>query len=217
MEAAALSAGITSAMLLGLSFGAGPCMLSCAPTLGTVLATKSGLTARKSMGMTARFNGGRMAAYTLMAALSGAAGASLEQLFGEEPVNLLMAAAIFLSAWMLWQDGNKSCDEKHRFRPSINLGLFGIGFAMGLRPCAPMATVLGAAALTGSFWQGGLLGLAFGLGSVILPQLIFGLGFSLAGSQIRSQMATCAPHLGKAGAVVLMMTGIGVAGGWVSL
>lgn len=209
-----LSAMLTT-FIIGLSFGAGACMFTCIPTLGVMLLSQD-IGVREISLQTWRFNAGRMSAYALLAATSGLIGASLVGLLDMSYANYIFAVMLLGSAVLLWRKGKVSGCTSHG-RNQIRAGLFGIGFAMGLRPCAPLAGVMAAAATTGSAVYGLLLGLSFGLGAIVIPQLVFGYGLGRAGSEIRSQLRGRQQQLSRIGASTLAVVGVGVGMGWISL
>jgi len=212
-----LFSSMLATFIIGLSFGAGACMFTCIPTLGVMLLAQD-IGAKETSLQTLRFNLGRMSAYALLAAVSGMLGASLVQQLDMSHANLIFAAMLLFSASLLWQKGkvagcSSSIGHKKRFRA----GLFGMGFGMGLRPCAPLAGVMAASALTGSGAYGLLLGLSFGAGAIVIPQLVFGYGLGRAGAEMRSQLRDKQQLLARTGASVLVVVGVGVGMGWLSL
>ena len=209
-----LSAMLTT-FIIGLSFGAGACMFTCIPTLGVMLLAQD-IGAKETSLQTLRFNLGRMSAYALLAAVSGLVGASLVGLLNMSHANLIFAAMLLGSAVLLWRKGRVAGCSSGK-QKQIRAGLFGIGFAMGLRPCAPLAGVMAASAATGSGVYGLLLGLSFGAGAIVIPQLVFGYGLGRAGSEIRSQLRGRQQQLSRIGASVLAFVGISVGMGWLSL
>ncbi len=211
-----LFSSMLATFIIGLSFGAGACMFTCIPTLGVMLLAQD-IDAKETSLQTLRFNIGRMSAYALLAAVSGLLGASLVGFLDLNYANLIFAAMLLFSAILLWRKGKvvgcSSMGQKKRFRA----GLLGMGFAMGLRPCAPLAGVMAASALTGSASYGLLLGLSFGAGAIVIPQLVFGYGLGSAGKELRSQLRDKQQQLARIGASVLAIVGVGVGGGWISL
>ena len=210
-----LFSAMLTTFIIGLSFGAGACMFTCIPTLGVMLLAQD-IGARETSLQTLRFNLGRMAAYALLAAVSGLVGASLVGLLDMSHANYIFAAMLLGSAVLLWRKGRVAGGASHK-QKQIRAGLFGIGFAMGLRPCAPLAGVMAASAATGSAAYGLLLGLSFGAGAIVIPQLVFGYGLGRAGSEIRSQLQGRQQQLSRIGAGVLGSVGIAVGMGWLSL
>jgi len=201
--------------IIGLSFGAGACMFTCIPTLGVMLLSQD-IDAKEVSRQTWRFNAGRIVAYATLTSISGLAGASLAGLLDVAYANWIFASMLLVSAVILWRKG-KVAGCSGGARKQVRAGLFGIGFAMGLRPCAPLAGVMAAAAATGSVATGMLLGLSFGAGAVVVPQLVFGVGLGMAGGEIRTQFIGRQQQFARAGSSVLAIVGIGVGMGWVSL
>ncbi len=190
-------------------------MFTCIPTLGVVLLSQQ-FTPREAMLQTWRFNGGRITAYTLLGTASGGIGASFAALLKTAPVNLIFAVLLVGAAIMLWRKGTGSSCSSHG-RRSLGAGLFGMGFGMGLRPCVPLSGVMLVAAGTGSWSYGLLLGLSFGFGAIVIPQLVFGFALGRAGEELRSQLRTSQQSLTRSGAAILALVGIGVGMEWLSL
>lgn len=201
--------------LIGLSFGAGACMFTCIPTLGVTLLSQP-LTPGEMMRQTWHFNLGRLSAYSLLGLVSGAAGASVAIALKDLPVNWMFALMLMLSAILLWQSGDAKTCGNHHTRP-MQTSLFAMGFGMGLRPCVPLAGVLLAAAGTASMSTGLLLGASFGLGAVVVPQLIFGLALGHAGAQLRSQLRLRQHVLARSGATMLILLATSIGMEWISL
>ncbi len=205
--------------MIGLSFGAGACMFTCIPTLGVMLLSQQ-LTPKETALQTWRFNAGRLSAYALLATGSGLIGASLVGLLEAGQANVIFAVMMLFSALILWRKGKQGlCSNGHSGgqQKYLRAGLFGMGFSMGLRPCVPLAAVMTAAATTGSAVTGMLLGLSFGLGAIIVPQLLFGFGLGHAGQEIRSQLRGNQQTFARVGATMIASVGIGVGMGWVAL
>jgi len=201
--------------IIGLSFGAGACMFTCIPTLGVAILSQS-LTPREVMAQTWRFNSGRIAAYALMAAVSGAIGASLVGLINVGFANLVLAGMLTISALLLWRTEKRpGCSGAGK--RLVMAGMFGMGFGMGLRPCLPLAGVMAAAAATGSWQHGLLLGSVFGVGAVVVPQIVFGYALGRAGAEMRSQMRKNQHLLSRVGATILLVVSVGVGMEWITL
>jgi len=201
--------------MIGLSFGAGACMFTCIPTLGVMLMSQD-LSPKETALQTWRFNVGRMSAYALLAAVSGFIGASLVGLLEAGQANIIFAVMMLFSAAILWRKGKQGLCTGGQ-RKYLRAGLFGMGFSMGLRPCVPLAAVMTTAATTGSATTGLLLGLSFGFGAILIPQLLFGFGLGHAGKEIRSQLRGSQQLLSRVGATVIAFVGVGVGMGWVAL
>ena len=87
---------------------------------------------------------------------------------------------------------------------------------MALNPCAPLGTVTLAAAATANTADGLSLGLAFGLGAVLLPALIFGLGVAHLGNEIKIQLARWRVTVENTGITLLALMGVTTAMGWMT-
>ncbi len=210
-----LLSSMLATFIIGLSFGAGACMFTCIPTLGVMLLAQD-IDAKEVAHQTWRFNAGRMSAYTALAAISGLLGASLTGLLNMAYANWIFAVMLLVSAVILWRKGRVAGCSGGAGK-EVRAGLFGMGLAMGLRPCAPLAGVMAAAAATGSVSSGVLLGLSFGAGAIIVPQVVFGIGMGMAGREIRSQLVGRQQQLARVGSSILAVVGVGVGMGWVSL
>jgi len=200
-----ISLTIPAALLLGLAFGAGPCNLTCLPYLGPAfLATDE--TAQHAWRTVLPFSAGRLTGYTSLGLVAGYLGSSLQSWFQSPVVGwVLGGATIVVGVSLLWKRRNttkpvqsvavdfqvnhvvevkKSCLPKR----SLPGGLFVMGAGMALNPCAPLGTVLIAASATGSAVAGLTLGLGFGVGAVVIPAFVFGIGVAHFGRQLRNHM-----------------------------
>ena len=90
-----------------------------------------------------------------------------------------------------------------------------MGTGMALNPCAPLTTVIVAAATTASALAGLTLGLGFGLGAVLLPTLIFAVGVAHFGNQVREHLRQWRLALENASVGLLLLLGTGTALGWI--
>ena len=90
-----------------------------------------------------------------------------------------------------------------------------MGMGMALNPCAPLTTVVLAAATTASLFAGLSLGLGFGLGAVFIPTLVFAFGVAHFGSQIRSYLRDYRVALENISIGILILLGAGTAMGWI--
>lgn len=225
-----VSLSFSAALLLGLSFGAGPCNIACMPYLGPVLLT-TGQGVRRAWRTLLPFSLGRMSGYALLGAGAGWAGLLVEEWIASPWVRWLLGGATILVALsLLWRRyrGRSSCSKpnvstsvKVQFdddtsSPSVLPGgLFLMGMGMALNPCAPLTTVVLAAATTASLFAGLSLGLGFGLGAVFIPTLVFAFGVAHFGSQIRSYLRDYRVALENISIGMLILLGAGTAMGWI--
>jgi cytochrome c biogenesis protein CcdA len=224
MESAGL--GIGAALLMGLSFGAGPCNITCLPYLGPVL-----LRADNSWQVVLPFSLGRLFSYTMVGAVAGGLGGLSRDYFeGELGAVMLGLATVAMGLLMMARSRASRCcpapvDVANRTEQTLtyvaqnpnSFALFAMGSGMALNPCAPLATVLMTAALTGSAVQGLSLGLAFGMGAVIVPTLLFVYLVSQLGQQVRAHLSEWRRGMELGAGGLLITLGIATLLGWVKL
>jgi len=212
------------AMGMGLLFGMGPCNISCLPYLGPVfLARDGGL--RHSWRTIVPFSLGRLSGYTLLGLFAGLTGQIIDKRLDSPWVPMILGGATVLVGLSLLFSSkpmtgcsstpatNRWFGKRHfglnikRFLPD---GLFFMGFGMALNPCAPLGKVMLAASATTSAVAGFSLGLGFGLGAILVPAIVFGIGMAYVGGQLRAQMAEWRTTLERTSAVLLIFMGSGV-------
>lgn len=210
--------GLPMAMMLGLVYGLGPCLVSCLPYLGPVfLARDFGL--RHSWRVVLPLSLGRLAGYGSIGFAAGLAGHALKDGAAAPALHLLVGgAALMVGLALLWRrpacaTAGGSTATLQRLapapRPLLPGGLFLMGFSMAMSPCAPLGVVLFSAAATASPGAGLLLGLAFGLGAIIVPSLVYGLGAAYFGTRLREQLGNWRKPIELLSAGLLLATGVG--------
>ncbi|MCP4289530.1 MAG: sulfite exporter TauE/SafE family protein [Gammaproteobacteria bacterium] len=221
-----------AALLLGLSFGSGPCNLACLPYLGPVLMSSSD-GVRGSWRTILPFSLGRLTGYSLLGTVAGAVGLYVQDWIAEPWVRWLLGGATILVALSLfWRQrrGTTACKrspsgktveveigrEWDSSKTTLPGGLFFMGAGMALNPCAPLTMVILAAATTASALAGLSLGFGFGLGAVIIPTLIFALGVAHFGQQVREHLWQWRRTLENVSAGLLLLLGTGTALGWIA-
>lgn len=85
-----------------------------------------------------------------------------------------------------------------------------MGVGMALNPCAPLGKVMLAASATTSAVAGISLGLGFGLGAILVPALVFGIGMAYVGARLREQLSQWRTALERTSAILLILMGAGV-------
>ncbi len=177
---------LISALIVGL-LGGGHCVGMCGGIVGAVSLALPGQ--RSSFGYSLAYNTGRIVSYVVGGALVGSLGASslfLSHLFPIEKLLyslaslMLMALGLYLAGvWqgvlvlekaggLLWRRVQPLSRKLLPLRSVPQA--FTLGLVWGWLPCGLVYSVLVAALATGSSLQGGLLMLAFGLGT--LPTLM---------------------------------------------
>jgi len=224
-----LTLSFSAALLMGLVFGAGPCTVTCLPYLGPVfLARMDGW--RHTLGVILPFSVGRLAGYTSLGAVAGYAGFTATNWFKEGPAGILLGVAtVVLGILLLRRAGRgKRCDAAkppqeqtvampgtQAPRRMMPFTLFGLGMGMALNPCVPLGTVLTVSAATADPLLGAKLGLAFGLGAVVIPALVFGVVVAHFGLQVRQGLAKWQGKLEAGAGTLLIVLGSVTALGWV--
>ncbi len=224
-----LSLSFSAALLMGLAFGAGPCNITCLPYLGPVFLRETHGSKGASWQTIVPFSLGRLSSYSLLGAVAGGFGYAATTWIENGPAaQILGAATIIIGILMLRRSaGGKVCQghartagseaiiqfEPGRQRPLFSLSLFGMGAGMALNPCVPLATVLTVSAAMATPEDGLLLGLAFGLGAVAIPTLLFGFAVAHFGSQIRYHLSQWGGRLEQvAGGMLVLLGGLTVMG-----
>jgi len=238
-----LTLGFSTALLMGLAFGAGPCNITCLPYLGPVFLGQENNNVRNSWKTIVPFSLGRLTGYTLLGAIAGSFGLAATSWIEEGvAAQVLGLATILVGILMLTGKlfKTKSCSshgspvqqpavqkvtftkpEKFKRTPKKNsspyliFSLFGMGTGMALNPCIPLVTILTVAATMATPIDGARLGIAFGLGAVVIPTLFFGLAVAYFSQQIKEHLEQWSKKLEKASGVMLILLGSFTAIGWV--
>ena len=223
-----ITLSFSAALLAGFLFGAGPCNITCLPYLGPVFLAQDGGW-RHSLGTVVPFSLGRLSGYALLGGVAGYAGFAATQWLEQGPASwILGGAAVVLGLTLIRRAGrgtacqstNKPSEqvvslERKPARATMPLGLFGMGMGMAFNPCVPLGSVLAVAAATASPLKGLELGLAFGLGAVAIPALLFTVVVAHFGSQVRSQLQRWRRALERTAGGMLVMMGMMTVVGWV--
>lgn len=215
--------GVPMAFSLGLMYGLGPCLVSCLPYLGPVfLARDFGV--KKSWRVVLPLSLGRLLGYSGFGLAAGLAGHALSDGSAAPLLRLAIgAAALMVGAALLWRQpvcaasgatasGSagaplRRVDMRGEPRPLLPGGLFLMGLSMSMTPCAPLGVVLFSAAASASAAQGARLGLGFGLGAIVVPSVVYGLGVAYLGKQLREQLGAWRPRIERLAAGLLVLTG----------
>jgi sulfite exporter TauE/SafE len=215
--------GIPMALSLGLMYGLGPCLVSCLPYLAPVfLARDFGL--RRSWRVVLPLSLGRLAGYAGMGLAAGLLGNAVKDGAAAPVLRLLVgSAALMIGVALLWRRPTcaaaggcapATTSPLRRFdpgaepRPLLPGGLFLMGLSMAMTPCAPLGVVLFSATAAGSAVDGALLGLAFGLGAIVVPSLVYSIGAAYLGERLREQLAQWRPAMERLAAALLIFVGL---------
>jgi len=226
-----LTLSFTAALFMGLAFGAGPCNITCLPYLGPVFLRESN---GKNIAWRTiiPFSLGRLSSYSMLGGVAGGFGyAATSWLESGYAGYFLGVATIVIGLLMIRRsmNGKFSCDKinqpsdlqqekKITFQkdpPGFSFGLFAMGAGMALNPCIPLATVLTVSAAMANPYDGLMLGLAFGVGAVAIPAIIFGFAVAHFSEQIRYHLSAWRGRLEKMAGSMLVLLGGFTLMGWI--
>jgi len=175
--------GFLALFLVGL-LGGTHCVGMCGGIVGAM-----SMGGQAGWGMHLAYNGGRILSYVVAGAIAGALGAASMGLEGQVPARLILyfIANLMLVALGLYLLGvtralafTERAGQKlwihlqpltRRFLPARSVGqAFPLGLLWGWLPCGLVYSALASALTAGSATRGGLMMLAFGLGT--LPNLL---------------------------------------------
>ncbi len=221
LEVAPATMTFSLAMAMGLIFGLGPCNIACLPYLGPVfLAREGGL--RHSWRTIVPFSLGRLSGYTLLGLIAGLTGQIVDEQLDSPWVPMILGGATIVVGLSLLLSNKKvvngcssasasgNSSRKFHIKKLLPNGLFFMGVGMALNPCAPLGKVMLAASATTSAVIGSSLGLGFGLGAILVPAIVFGVGMAYIGGQLREQLAQWQKVIEKTSAILLIFLGAGV-------
>jgi sulfite exporter TauE/SafE len=160
---------VINALVLGFTYGIGPCTISCAPLVVPLIMSTS-RNKKEGVIYSIIFSLGRVISYIILGFLAGLLGSSFKLFL---PRRWLGIFFILVGVTIIFRIQGK-CLYKSRFRitgPSMALGA---GIVYGLGPCPPLVALLGLAVASKSAITGALMGLFFGVGTIISPIIILG-------------------------------------------
>lgn len=221
----AIGPAIVAAFMLGLSFGSGPCNLSCLPYLGPVLLGPAAQTPLAAVLLP--FMAGRLSGYVLLGGLAALAGQLLQPLLQHPALPWLAAAVTLWLAWRLWRQAVTSrCQGSAR--PTVTAQrnliasdaprpnrhpwpLYVLGLSLAFNPCIPLLALLSAAAHSGDWRWGVAVALSFGVGAIIIPLALARYVLALLGRELRQQLARWQQALTRTGALLLVFVALNTA------
>lgn len=166
--------------IIGLTVSVGPCLLFCSPlVLPYIAATRKGFTEGLKAILT--FSFARLIAYGILGLSAGGFGRLLTEWLYKFDYLVFTLGRLFISTLgMLIFFGKEPqlrfCQLfKKRNVENSTRDLLLLGFVVGILPCIPLLGVLTYIALRATnWWQGAFYGLAFGMGKLISPLILFG-------------------------------------------
>lgn len=216
--------GLPMAFALGLVYGLGPCLVSCLPYLGPVFLARD-FSWRRSWRVVLPLSLGRLSGYAAFGALAGWVGHyAKEGMAVSSSLHLLIGAAALMVGLSLLRLQRPACamaavpagegvplrrfEAAPESRTLLPGGLFLMGVGMALTPCGPLGVVLFSAAASGAAVSGLLLGGGFGLGAIVVPSLVYGLGVAYFGRRLREQLGPWLQRVERLSAALLILVGL---------
>ncbi len=170
-----------SLFILGVSYGSTACMFSCMPFLAPLLVNNSG-SVKQSFSVVLPFSLGRIFTYTLISIAALSSASFIKALLDDNSMFQMVLGifTLFMGSYMLYttlKKQNKSCSTStlipKKFTTST-FGLFGIGALVSINPCVPLLTLITISANSTSLADAIGIGIAFGLGAVLVPFVFYG-------------------------------------------
>ena len=216
------SLAYTSLFLLGLSYGATACMLSCMPFLSPILLANS-RSASHAMAVVLPFSIGRVVSYMLMAMLASVSMLEVKNIINNPVISqvILGSATMIIAIVMFYRSYKESSSHCSSSKPTDSktsiVGYFTMGLAISLNPCAPIITLIAAAANSSSISNALFMGLSFGLGAIGATLLFYGFLISAVAREIIDQFRHYKKTIERIAALLLAMVAISVFKGWIVL
>jgi sulfite exporter TauE/SafE len=161
---------IVNALILGFSYGIGPCTISCAPLIVPLIMSTAN-NRKEGIILSIIFSLGRVISYILLGFFAGLLASGVDIYLPKKYLGVffvLVGAAVFFNI-------KGKCILKTRWKITSNFMALITGIVFGAAPCPPLVGLLGLAIISKSAWIGALMGLVFGLGTIISPLIILGL------------------------------------------
>lgn len=220
-----LAAAALSAFLIGLSFGTGPCNLSCLPYLGPVLLGPASQHAFRSVVLP--FMGGRLSGYLILGIFAAAIGQVLQTFLQHPGIPIFVSLITLWLAVKMWRQAPRTlcgapqsssaenpniiATDASPSQPKGVAQLYVLGFSLALTPCVPLVGLLSVAAQSADVIWGGVVALSFGIGAIIVPSLLVRYGVALLGKELRNQLNQWQTGLTRAGALMLVLVAVNTA------
>lgn len=216
------SLAYTSLFLIGLSYGATACMLSCMPFLSPILLANS-RSVSHAMAVVLPFSIGRVVSYMLMAMLASVSMLQIKSIIDNPAISqvILGSATMLIAIVMFYRtftDNSEHCSGSKPAGSKTSIaGYFTMGLAISLNPCAPIMTLIAAAANSSSIANAAFMGLSFGLGAITATLLFYGFFISSVARELIAQFSHHKKNIERLAAVLLAAVAVSVFNGWLIL
>jgi len=213
-----------SLFLVGLSYGMTACMLSCMPFLAPLL-VKNANSVRESMKVMIPFSLGRIVTYMAIALLATGGAALVKDIFKEKTAvdAILGVGTILMGLLMLrstLKNRKKACGMHKSAREKSTIttfGFFSIGATVSINLCTPVVTLVTVAGGSSGYYESLGLGLSFGLGAVLFSFLFYGFFLSTLIRGLLAQFASHKKVIEISASVFLIIVGLMIVGGKLTL
>lgn len=169
-----------SLFVVGLSYGSTACMFACMPFL-TPLLVSNAESVGASMRVILPFSLGRIFTYSVIAVLALSGAGFVKAVLDDNTLfqGILGTVTVTMGLFMLYRvfyNRREACGSHPAVsKPAGSLiGLFSIGALVSINPCAPVLTLVALSANSSSLPDAVGMGVAFGLGAVLVPFLFYG-------------------------------------------
>jgi len=170
--------------MIGITMAFGPCLFFCTPIVLSYIAGTQD-SGRKGFKSVLIFSLSRAFIYVLLGLLAGFLGKMLTTTLDKYSLTIYFIGGIFisLSGILILMGKNPNlhlCQILRKYTDEDDIGnTIILGIIVGLLPCTPLLGILVYISLVSKdLWQGALLGLSFGVGTMISPLIIFGIAVS---------------------------------------
>lgn len=159
---------IFEALTLGVIYGFGPCTISCAPIVIPLIMSSS-KNGKQGLFQAFIFGLGRIVSYCVLGFLTGYLGYLLKNFISPQLIGIFM---IIVGILTFLRKYPKACSFACKIKG--NYTSFVSGIIIGISPCVPLISALSLAIASKSAINGLLIGLIFGIGTLLSPMLILG-------------------------------------------
>lgn len=208
---------IISIFVLGLSFGSGPCLVSCGPLLiSYIAATKRN--ALRAIFVYILFSLARISVYVILSLLVFFLGRfAVENLTAVLSKYIFIVGGIFIGilgvfvAWgQRWESYFCRLIHKH-ILVQDKKSVFILGLIIGLLPCLPLITILSYIGLISKSWSDSLLySLSFGLGTFVSPLILLVMLTGLIPKLFLDKQEAYSRYFNLVCGVIMIILGLGL-------
>lgn len=215
--------GITlfSLFLVGLSFGATACMLSCMPFLSPLLISNSD-NLKQTFSLLIPFSMGRIFTYVIIALVASYSAIWIKGVINNPSVSQsILGVATIIIALLIFKNSfshkGSCCPTTPKTQTKNKIGYFFMGAGISLNPCVPVMTLVTASTHSISIIEATTYGLIFGLGAISASFLVFGLILSKVAKEVMMEFSRFKIYIERFAAFLLFLVGIFTLNGMMSL